>query len=81
MEIGYILADTQVLLGNLGALEALEVSGRLNGVLNGPIQCSQNMHGLWLNCLQKLDECSFARAHKRFTTVCMLSFFLKFSTV
>jgi len=33
--------------------------------------------GLFLNCSQKLDECSLAHAHKIFATAHMLEFLLK----
>ena len=37
--------------------------------------------GLCSNCLQKLDECSLARARKTFTSARMLGFSLKFPVV
>ena len=37
--------------------------------------------GLCSNCLQKLDECSLARARKMFASAHMLGFLLKFTAV
>ena len=48
------------------------------GVSNGPFQF-KSARKIWplLNCWQRLDECSLARARKIFATARMLGFLLK----